>query len=486
MAEFSLAKTRGGTDAALDQINTFALEYRNMKAQTFRGGIHPPEKKELAESFSIETLSALPKTVTIPVTMGGAPNAPTVKVGDAVVRGQVIAEGTHPMSVPVHASVSGKVTKIEARNITGNVEAPCIIIETDAGDTTTKFLPPLDPFTCSKEDAVKRVREAGIVGMGGAGFPTGVKLNPPPGMNIEYVLANGAECEPYLTIDQRIMTETPKKVVDGVAIAMKITGAKEGKIALETNKVHLVEVLDKEIQSAGYAGKISVSLCKTKYPQGCEKNIVQSVLNREIPAGGLPASIGCLIQNISTLCAISDAFREGKPLIERGLTISGGACKTPKNLRVPIGTVVSDLENGTIEVASTTAKILSGGPMMGFAMQNAEFPVAKNTSGVLFLTKNEARIWEEGPCISCGKCVNVCPCSLTPVMIQRSLAGGDLDAALKFGLMDCMECGSCAYTCPAHVKLVQHFKVGKGELRARQAAELAKKAAKEAAEGAKK
>ncbi len=452
-----------------------------MEMHTFKGGVHPPERKELSELFSIETPKALPKTVSIPVTMGGAPNAPVVKAGDKVARGQVIADAAHPMSIPVHASVAGTVKKIENRIVTGNSEAPCVIIEADGSDSTA-FLPPLDPFTWPKADAVKRIRDAGIVGMGGAAFPTPVKLNPPPGTKIEYVLANAAECEPYLTIDQRLMTEKPDRLIDGIAIAMHITGAREGRIALEENKAHLVPVLNQAISDMGQEGKVSVVLCRTKYPQGCEKNLVQSLLGREIPAGGLPAHIGCLIQNTATLCAISEAFRDGKPLIDRPLTVSGNGCKTPKNLLLPIGTVVSDLvEGNVVDVSADVAKVISGGPMMGFAMQDAAFPVAKNTSGVLFLTKAEARIFGEGACLGCGRCVDACPCRLTPVLIQRALVAEDLDSALKYGLMDCMECGSCAYSCPAHVKLVQRFKVGKSLLRARQAAEKARAQAAAAA-----
>lgn len=450
-----------------------------MKTHTFKGGIHPPEQKELSENFPIENVMPSSKTVSIPVTMGGAPNQPIVNVGDTVIRGQIIAQSDAFMSAPVHASVSGIVKKIETRVLTGNVEAPCIVIESDGSDTTS-FMEPLDPFTCSKEDALKRVKEAGIVGMGGAAFPTHVKLNPPAGKVIEYVLANAAECEPYLTIDDRTITENADKVIDGIRIAMKITNAPKGIICLEDNKAKLMPILCDAINKAygnnatradGTGNAITICICQTKYPQGGEKNLVQSAVGREIPAGGLPADIGCVIQNVGTLTAISDAFRLGKPLIDRCLTISGGCVETAKNICVPVGTLVGDLIPEVIQLKTGVAKIISGGPMMGFAMPNATFPVAKNTSGVLFLSKSETYLVDEDPCIGCGMCLNACSCRLNPVMIVRALKADDMTAALRYGLMDCVECGACAYVCPAHVRLVQRFRIGKNIYRSQLAAQ---------------
>ena len=469
-----------------------------MKTHTFKGGIHPPEQKELSENFPIEDIMPFTKTVYIPVTMGGAPNQPIVKVGDTVVRGQVIAKSDAFMSAPVHASISGTVKKIETRTLTGCVEAPCIVIaQDDSTDVNAQaFMEALDPFACSKEDALKRVKEAGIVGMGGAAFPTHVKLNPPAGKVIEYVLANAAECEPYLTIDDRTIIERTDKIIDGIRIAMQITGAPKGIICLEDNKAHLMPILIEAINKAynndatrpdGTGNAVEICLCKTKYPQGGEKNLVQSAIGREIPSGGLPADIGCVIQNVGTLTAISEAFREGKPLIDRGLTISGSAVATPKNIRVPVGTLIGDLIPTNVTLNPGVAKIISGGPLMGFCMPNANFPVAKNTSGVLFLTKAETYLVDEDPCIGCGRCLEACSCRLNPVMIKRALEADNMDLALKFGLMDCVECGACAYTCPAHVRLVQRFRIGKSIFRAQLAAKKAQEAAAKAkAEEAKK
>jgi len=360
--------------------------------------------------------------------------------------------------------------------VTGNQEVPCIVIESD-GSAETDYMPPLDPFTCEAKDAVSRIRDAGIVGMGGASFPTHVKLSPPPDKEITYVLLNAAECEPYLTVDERTLQEQADKVIDGLAIVLKITGAL-GIIALETNKAHVRPALEAEIQKKGYGDDMRVEMVKTKYPQGCEKNIVDALLGVEIPAGKLPADAGAIICNVGTVCAISDAFRLGKPLIERALTISGGAVEKPCNLRVPVGTLVSDLMPEAFNIIEgKTAKIISGGPMMGFAMPSAAFPVAKGTSGVTFLTAEETYLTDEGQCISCGKCVGACPMHLTPVMMSRALDADDVEDAKQFGLMDCIECGCCAYVCPADIRLVQRFRLGKQIVREQMAAARAKAAA---------
>ncbi|MFA6856163.1 MAG: electron transport complex subunit RsxC [Treponema sp.] len=452
-----------------------------MKMFTFKGGIYPPEHKELSRDSQITDAFPSSKTVTIPVTMGGAPNECVVKVGDRVIKGQIIAQSDKYMSAPVHASITGTVKKIEPHMVTGNTEAPCITIVSDGSDETA-YMAPLDPFSCDGKDALKRIKDAGIVGMGGASFPTHVKLNPPAGTEIEYVILNAAECEPYLTIDYRTLKEDADKVVDGLAIELRLMGA-HGIIALESNKADLLDVINKAVCKAGYADDMEVRIVKTKYPQGCEKNLTLALLGREIPAGGLPAAAGCLISNVGTVCAISDAFRLGKPLIERALTISGGACETPKNIRVPVGTNVGDLIPEVIQLKrGEIAKIISGGPMMGFAMTNAMFPIVKGTSGVLFLTKKETYLVDESPCIGCASCIRACPMKLAPVMMARTIRTGDFEQAKKYGLMDCIECGSCSYVCPAHIRLVQRFRYGKNVVRTR-AAEAKAKAAAAASSG---
>lgn len=449
-----------------------------MRAKTFKGGIHPKEHKELSNKCAITPAFPVSKTVTIPVTMGGAPNTPVVKVGDVVVKGQVIATGDKFMNCPVHASVSGKVTKIQNCLVTGNSYVPCIVIQSDDSEAQ-EFLPVLDPFACSKEEALARIKDAGIVGMGGASFPAHVKLNPPADKVIDYVLVNAAECEPYLTCDERTMIETPNLLIDGLAIVLKIVNEKAlGIIALEDNKEYVLPILEEEIKKQNLADKISVCLVQTKYPQGSEKFIVKSCVDREIPSGKLPADAGCVICNVGTVCAISEAFRLGKPLIERALTISGGGVKNPCNLRVPVGTLISDLTPAYFEINDEPVKVISGGPMMGFSMAAINFPVAKGTSGVTFLTDSEACLTEESQCISCGYCARACAMRLSPVLILRELKAGNTQKAIRYGLMDCIECGCCAFMCPAHIRIVQKVRLGKAIVRTKMAEEKAKEAAK--------
>ena len=466
-----------------------------MRAKTFRGGIHPKEYKELSNQCPITPAFPASKTVTIPVTMGGAPNQPLVKVGDEVAKGQIIANGDGFMNCPVHSSVSGKVKKIQNCLVTANGMAPCIIIEADDAGRES-FLSVLKPFDTTKEEALARIKEAGIVGMGGASFPAHVKLNPPADKIIDYVLINAAECEPYLTCDERTMLEEPAKVIDGLAIVLHVvnggkggSGNAKGVIVLEDNKAYLMPELEKAIAEGGYGDKMSVCLVKTKYPQGAEKFIVSAATGREIPSAKLPADAGCVISNVGTVSAISDAFRKGLPLIERSLTISGGAVVKPVNVRVPVGTVISDLMpeffSLKTEGAGLPVKIISGGPMMGFAMVSADFPVAKGTSGVTFLTEKETFLEEESQCISCGSCVAKCAMRLSPALIVRELKAGNLDKAKNFGLMDCIECGCCAFVCPAKVNLIQRIRLGKGIVRQKMAEERAKAAAKAASEGGK-
>lgn len=446
-----------------------------MTAKTFRGGAHPPEKKDRSSGLAVERLRDV-KQVVIPVNQHfGAPLQPLVKVGDYVKRGQKIADADGRMTVPVHASLAGVVKKIEPRTQSNNLDGPCIIIEAKQPEpvdgvveSSDDFMPPLDPFTCSKEEALARIRAAGIVGMGGAGFPTHVKLA--PSKPISYVIANGAECEPYLTIDERTMIERPEDVVEGVAITMKIVNAPEGIIAVEENKMHAIPLLEKAIASSPRtrAGmKIRVQLLKTKYPQGGEKMLITALTGKEVPSGGLPMDVGCVVQNIGTLCAMVEAFRDGKPLIERGLTITGGACTKPANVIAPIGTPVADIIAAGLTAVDDEAlrRIIYGGPMMGVAVPNYSIPVQKNTSGVLFMNAEEAVHYEEETCIRCGRCMRACPIRISPALLAVSVETGDYKEAEKIGLLDCIECGSCSFVCPAHRHLVQKFRVGKQILR---------------------
>jgi electron transport complex protein RnfC len=452
-----------------------------MRELSFAGGIHPPEHKELTERSPIKVLAAPPKTVSIPITMGGAPNRPVVAVGDEVAKGQVIADNpTAFMGVPVHASIAGTVKAIGPRQCVAAPEQICITIEGD-GSARETLLPPLDPFTCTHDEAVKRVRDAGIVGMGGGAFPTHVKLSPTK--PIDVVIANGAECEPYLTVDWLVMDHESAKLVDGLLIAMHIVGAPRGINAIEANKRELVHVIETAIgENEAAHGKVTVAVCKTKYPQGAERNIIKACTGKEVPSGGLPQDVGCVIQNVGTLCVIARAFRFGTPLVNRYVTMSGHGLGSPGNIAIPVGSIVKDIEADNFKPDyDRVVKIISGGPMMGAAMPNTDFPITKNTSGVLYLTAAETRVTEDTPCLGCGRCAEACSNHLTPVMIVRSLKANKVDAAVRFGLMDCVECGACAYVCPVHYPLAQFFQVGKTMVRQKRAAAAKAEAAKAAA-----
>jgi electron transport complex protein RnfC len=353
-----------------------------------------------------------------------------------------------------------------------------VLIEAEGdGSGGEEFLPPLDPFSCTKEEALARIREAGIIGMGGAGFPCHIKLSPPPNKPIDIIIADGAECEPYLTTDEAVLTEKPNLLILGLTIVMKITGVKKAIIGMEDNKTKLLPMIEREIRlnkNASSFGDIGIGLCRTRYPQGGEKLLITALTNREVPSGGLPMDAGCIVQNVGTLVAIAEAFSLGKSLVDRDLTVSGGACGTPKNIRAPIGTLLPDLPPVFMEIEyGKIRKILFGGPMMGNAVPNLNIPVQKNTSGIILMTAAETVAEPEGPCIRCGRCIRNCPIRLSPVIMNMALEAGDLDEAVTAGLMDCIECGSCTYMCPARIKLVQRFRVGKGRLRIRQQARQA-------------
>jgi electron transport complex protein RnfC len=456
-----------------------------MAVSTFKRGLRLPTRKHATEGKPVE-LAPLPKQVVIPINQHfGAPNKSLVAAGDRVTRGQKIADaaGPGPMTVPVHASITGVVKKIEPRTQSNNTEGLCIVIEAEAPEEgaapaadDTLYLPPLDVTACTKEEALARIREAGILGMGGAGFPCHVKLAPPPGKPIDVIIADGAECEPYLTTDEAVLTEKPHLLIQGLAIVMKITGVKRAIIGMEDNKASLIPMIEREIRVADIPGDISIGLCRTRYPQGGEKMLILALTGREVPSGGLPMDSGCIVQNVGTLVAIAEAFTLGKPLIDRDLTVSGGACKTPNNIRAPIGSFLTDLPPEFMAIdTGRIRKILYGGPMMGSAVPHLQIPIQKNTSGIILMTGEETIAEPEGPCIRCGRCIRNCPCRLSPVIMNISLESGDLDYAVTAGLMDCIECGSCSYMCPARIKLVQRFRVGKQRLRIRnQALQAAK------------
>ncbi len=430
-----------------------------MKILTFKGGIHPHDNKTATASVDIVTLDA-PQTLIFPMQQHiGAPCEPLVTVGEQVKMGQKIADSKAFISAPIHASVSGKVIAIEPVLHPSGSKVMSVIIENDGLDTVHESIAPKgDLSALEPKEIVEIVREAGIVGMGGAGFPTSVKLSPPPDKKINHVIINGAECEPYLTSDHRVMLEEPEDVIAGLKIIMKVLGLDKGYIGIEVNKSDAIKVME---QHAAKEKGIEVVRLQTKYPQGAEKQLIQVVTGEEVPSGALPADVGAIVNNIDTCTAIARAVKTGMPLIRRIVTVSGSAVKEPRNYSVRIGTPFKALFEKSEGFREEPVKIVMGGPMMGIAQFSIDVPVVKGTSGLLAFTEKEVTLQPESPCIRCGKCLDACPMNLLPLYLNAYAVKNDLDKAQAYHAADCIECGSCSYVCPAKRHLVQTIRVAK-------------------------
>lgn len=431
-------------------------------AFSFFGGVHPKENKWYACDKETQTFPE-PDIVVIPMAQHiGAPCKPLVAKGDLVTKGQKIGDN-QGLCVPVHASVSGKVKAVELRPHTNGSTVLSVVIENDHLDTLCEDIKPrtqeeVDALT--PEQLVDIIHEGGIVGMGGATFPTHVKLSGGIG-KVDTVIVNAGECEPYITADDRLCREHPDHVVSGLKIIMKVFGLKEGHIGIEDNKPEAIAALK---EAAKDDSGIIIDVLPAKYPQGAEKQLIYAVTGREVPSGGLPAAVGCAVFNAATVRAIHDVVYDGMPLIQRIVTVSGDILMEPKNLLVPIGTPFNDL----IEACGHNEnpyKVLSGGPMMGVAQYDLSVPTIKGVNAVTVLGSKNKFFVEEPHCLRCGKCIDACPMKLMPVLMYKAWQGGDVQAMKDNNIMDCIECGSCAYTCPASVPLVLGFRVAKQVIR---------------------
>lgn len=432
--------------------------------KVFRGGVHPDDCKKFTKDKAIEVLAA-PSEVILPVSMHiGAPAVPVVSVGDTVAIGQVVAEAQAPVCAPIHASVSGTVKAIEPRPHPNGTNVMSIVIENDFEDRVCEGLSATDTLhTIGAEELADLCLKAGLVGLGGAAFPVHIKIKSAIG-KVDTLIINGAECEPYITSDYRLMLEKGEKLLQGTDLVRKALGLEVAHIAIESNKRDAIDHLRKLLQ---LYPNIKIDVLRTKYPQGSEKHLIYAVTGREVPPGQLPSAVGVVNMNIATIVTMAEFLETGMPLTTKVVTVSGSAVANPKNLLVRIGTPFSHLLDAAGGMLETPNTVLAGGPMMGIAQHNIDVPVIKGTNAVLALSKDENKFDEEQTCIRCGKCVQACPMNLLPNYLYANIKAGRYDELEKLNLSDCIECGSCSYGCPARLHLAQSFKTAKREMIAR-------------------
>ncbi len=429
----------------------------------FRGGVHPLEGKDLSSKDPIREAPLLPKyTVALQQNIGAPPKF-IVNKGDIVKKGQLIAEAGGFVSVPLHSPTSGTVGAVlEIPGASGPTVQALEIIP-DGKDEWCDPMEPMPDWKNTEREKLKaRIQEAGIVGMGGAAFPTHVKLSPPPEKNIDTLLVNGAECEPYLTADHRLMLEQTEAVLEGVAIAAKILRVSRVFVGIEKNKPDAIEKMSEHAAKWG----VKIVPLRVRYPQGAEKQLIYAITGREVVAGGLPMDVGCVVQNIGTCAAIREAVVNGRPLIDRVVTVTGVPVKKPGNWRFRIGTPLSSALELAGGVTENPAKVILGGPMMGFAQSSLDVTICKNSSGILLLRACDTSAYRSDPCIRCGRCVDACPMKLMPGPVSVMVESEKFDQAEHWFVMDCMECGICTYVCPSKRPLVQHFRRAKAEINA--------------------
>jgi len=430
----------------------------SMGLRTFKNGVHPFEGKELSKDKPVVEL--LPKgELVYPVSQHiGAPAKPVVKPGDTVLRGQMIAEAGGFVSAPIFSSVSGTVKKIEPRRVAVGDMVNSIVIESDGEMKETEFEEVSDVSSLSKEEIIARVQKAGVVGLGGAGFPTHVKLSPKEPDKIDYIIANCAECELYLTSDYRRMMDNPEMLVEGMKIVLQVFPNAKGVFGVENNKPDCIAKLNALVQGES---RMEVAELLTKYPQGGERQLIKAVTGREINSAMLPADAGCIVDNVETMVAIYNAVKLGRPILNRIFTVTGDAVNDPKNVLVCTGMSFQEILDGAGGLKSQPEKMIAGGPMMGFALFGLDIPVTKTNSALLCFTKDEVAAMEPTPCINCGRCVEACPELLVPSRLARFADHGNKEAFEEWNGMECIECGSCSFICPAKRQLAQSIKTAK-------------------------
>ena len=440
---------------------------------SFKGGVHPPDHKELSAHLAISDIP-LPEKMIIPLSQHlGAPAKPVVQKGEEVLKGQMIAEPGGFVSVAIHAPTSGKIKSIEKSPHPTLMAADAIVLIPDGKDQWVEGANvPCDWQSQTPDELKKKLQMAGICGLGGATFPTHVKLSPPKDKPIDTLILNGVECEPFLTADHRLMLESPESIIQGLQILQQILGVKTCYIGIEENKPDAIELMRNK---TAMLHDIAVIGLHVKYPQGAEKQLIKAITNREVPPGKLPMSVGAVVQNVGTAHAVYEAVTQGIPLIERIATITGQGIREPKNLRIRIGTPLQFLIDQCGGLTDNHVKVIMGGPMMGMAQHNLAAPAIKGTSGILILPKYEIYPDEQTACIRCARCVDVCPMNITPCHIATACEYENFEEAELYGLLDCIECGCCVYVCPTRRHLVHFIKYGKSILLARKKAAQAKK-----------
>ena len=427
------------------------------------GGVHPADSKISCDA-AIENFP-IPETAYISMSQHlGAPAEPIVAVGDKVKVGQQIAKANGFISAPVHSSVSGTVKAIDTiKDLAGNpCKAVVITVEGDEWvETIDRSETIVKDIKLDSKEIIARIQECGVVGLGGATFPTNVKLSPPPGKKAEFLIINAAECEPYLTSDYRVLVEMPEQVFIGASIMMKALNVNQGFIGIEENKPKAIEILNK--YASAYP-QIKVVVLKKKYPQGGEKQLIDAVVGRRVPSKGLPIDVGAVVQNVGTALAVYEAVQKNKPLFEGILTVTGECSNVQKNFKHRVGTPISSIIEFTGGLPEKAAKVISGGPMMGKAMSNLDAPTLKGSSSVLFLTEEQTKRNEESNCIRCGKCISACPMGLEPYLLNKLVKAQRWDDAEANYIYDCIECGCCLYTCPAYIPLLDNIRYGKAQV----------------------